>query len=132
MDVNEDDIEYYMNVGWSYTIEQESSKGGKYYVISVNELPGVSTDAETIEEGMEEIKDAMVAAILLYLKNGEAVPVPVTKEEFRGNISYRTTPERHFKIARLAQRKHLSMSRLLDNLVDLGAESLQNMRRLNQ
>ena len=34
-------LQYYVNLKWSYTIEQESDQGRDYYIIRVNELPGV-------------------------------------------------------------------------------------------
>jgi predicted RNase H-like HicB family nuclease len=43
----------------------------------VNELPGVCTDSTTVEQGMKNIREAIEAAIELYLKNGEMVPEPV-------------------------------------------------------
>lgn len=64
------EIEQYLALPWTYTIESEEG----YFIISVNELPGVCTDADTIEIGMKEIKDAMSAAIELYIEQGEEVP----------------------------------------------------------
>ena len=83
-------LEYYLGLKWSYTIEQDSHEGKSFYIIRVNEFPGICTDAESIEEGMEEIKQALAAAITLYLKQGEPIPEPINKEEFKGNIAYRT------------------------------------------
>ena len=118
-------VNYYKNLNWSYTIEQEAHKGRHYYVIRVNELPGVCTDAETIEEGMENIQEAIEAAIRLYLKNGEPVPEPIRKNEFKGNIAYRTTSERHYYVAKTAKKMHKSISKTLDELVDMGLEHLR-------
>lgn len=67
-------LKYYLNLPWSFTIEQELHKGKHYFIIRVNELPGVCTDAETIEEGMILIQEAIEAAVKLYMKNGEPVP----------------------------------------------------------
>ena len=44
-------LKYYLSLNWSYTVEQEIHKGKRYYIIRVNELPGICTDAESIEEG---------------------------------------------------------------------------------
>ena len=35
------DLKYYLKLKWSYTIEPESEGGKDYYIIRVNELPGV-------------------------------------------------------------------------------------------
>ena len=52
MAIKKKNLSYYLNLNWSYTIEQETHNRKTYYIIRVNELPGVCTDAETIEEGV--------------------------------------------------------------------------------
>ncbi len=118
-------INYYLRLNWSYTIEQETHKGKHYYIIRVNELPGVCTDAETIEEGMEFIKEAIEGAIRLYLKKGEAIPEPIKKEDYKGNIAYRTTSERHYYVAKAAKTMHKSISKTIDELIDAGMDKLR-------
>jgi|SRR5579862_9637660 len=119
------DLKYYLGLNWSYTIEQDFHKGKKFYIIRVNELPGVCTDANTIEKGMKNIKDAIAATIELYLEQGDPIPEPVNKEEFKGKISYRTTSERHYSLAKLAQQKHVSMNKALDMVFDAGLQQLR-------
>lgn len=118
------DVKYYMNLNWSYTIEQEIHKGARYYIIRVNELPGVCTDATTVEEGMQEIKEAIEGAIRLYLKNREPIPEPIKKELFKGQIAYRTTSERHYHVAKAAKAMHKSISKTIDDLIDAGLDRL--------
>lgn len=117
-------LDYYLKLKWSYTIEQDSHDGKNIYIIRVNELPGICTDAESIEGGMKEIKEAIAAAIKLYLKQGEPIPEPISKTEFRGNIAYRTDCERHYFIARAARQMHKSISKTLDVLIDAGMQKL--------
>lgn len=78
------DLKYYLGLNWSYTIEQDVHNGKKFYIIRINELPGVCTDATTIEKGMKNIRDAIAATIELYLVQGDPIPEPVNKEEFKG------------------------------------------------
>src|ERR1700733_15152651 len=111
--VTKKQLEYYLNLPWSYTIEQEITDGKHYFIIRVNELPGICTDAETVSEGMELIKEAIEGAVILYLKNGEQVPEPIKKEKYKGNIAYRTSSERHYHVAKLANAMHRSISKTL-------------------
>lgn len=37
--------------------------------------------------------DAIKAAIKLYMKQGEPIPEPIDKEQFKGQIAYRTSSE---------------------------------------
>ncbi|MBF5059485.1 type II toxin-antitoxin system HicB family antitoxin [Candidatus Neptunochlamydia vexilliferae] len=115
-------LSYYLNLNWSYTVEQETYNRKTYYIIRVNELPGICTDADTIEEGMKLIKEAIKGAIKLYLKQGDPIPEPVDKKKFKGNISYRTTAERHYLLSKIAVQEHKSLSKTLDLIVDKGIE----------
>lgn len=118
------DLNYYMNLPWTYTIETDMHDGLTYYIIRVNELPGICTDSESLDEGMEEIKGLIACAVEIYHEKGEPVPEPISREHFKGNISYRTDSERHYLIARTAQRLHKSISKTIDTLVDNGLEHL--------
>jgi predicted RNase H-like HicB family nuclease len=124
MGTKKKNLNYYLNLNWSYTIEQERHNRKSYYIIRINELPGVCTDAESIEEGMESIKEALRAAIKLYLKQGDLVPEPIDKKKFKGNISYRTSAERHYLLSKIALHEQSSLSKTLDLLVDRSIESL--------
>jgi antitoxin HicB len=72
-------LKYYLNLNWSYTIEQAVHNGKKFYIVRVNELPGVCTDANTIEKAMKNIRDAIAGTIELYLEQGDPIPEPINK-----------------------------------------------------
>lgn len=119
------DLKYYLALNWSYTIEQSSSKGKKIFIIRVNELPGVCTDATSIDKGLKEIQDVIAATIELYLKHGDLIPEPINRDKYKGHISYRTTRERHYHLAKLAEQKHISMNKALDLVFDAGIRQLR-------
>ena len=112
------DINYYLRLKWTYTIEEESGKGKNYFIIRVNELPGVCTDAEDLEEGMKLIKQAMKAAFKLYIQQGETIPEPIKEHDYPGKIAYRTSSRRHYRLAKEARSKKKSLSKIIDDLVD--------------
>lgn len=118
-------IEYYLNLPWTYTLEQEIHKGTLYHIIKVNELPGVCTHNEDVNLGLQEIKDAIACAIELYIRQGEEIPEPIKKEEYKGKIAYRTTSERHYHLAKLAKHKHISMNKAMDMVFDAGIKSIE-------
>lgn len=121
--VTKNDVGYYLNLNWTYTVERQKSGPRTYYVVRVNELPGVCTDAETVQEAMESIQEAIEAAVRLYLKNSEPVPQPISKEDYKGKIAYRTTKERHYQVAKLAKQTHQSISKTIDHLIDYGVSA---------
>jgi predicted RNase H-like HicB family nuclease len=112
-------LRYYLNLPWTYTVEQASDENKKrIYVVRVNELPGICTDAPSLDEAMKLIKEPMTAAFEFYMENNEDIPEPVKEMDFKGNIAYRTTSRRHYLINKEAQKKELSLSQVIDNLVD--------------
>jgi predicted RNase H-like HicB family nuclease len=68
-------FQYYLDLPWTFTVETEITKEeGKIYIVRVNELLGVVTDAPTIESAMESIKEAMLLAFEMYRESGEEIP----------------------------------------------------------
>lgn len=122
---NKKDINYYLSLPWTYTIETEINEGVSYYIIRVNELPGICTDAESLDTGMREIKELIACAVEIYGEKGESVPEPVNKELYKGKISYRTDSERHYYLAKLAQQQHKSISKTIDMIVDAGLQKFK-------
>lgn len=119
------DVDYYLNLPWTYSIETEIHKNSNYYIIRVNELPGICTDSESLDEGMREIKSLIACAIEIYQEQGKPIPEPIDRSYFKGKILYRTDSERHYLIAKTAQRMHKSISKTLDTLIDKGLEHLR-------
>lgn len=120
-------VDYYLNLPWTYTIKTETNKGSNYYIIRVNELPGICTDSESLDEGMLQIKSLIACAIEIYHEKGEPVPEPIDRDHFKGKILYRTDSERHYIIAKTAHRMHKSISKTLDTLIDTGLEHLRTV-----
>lgn len=112
-------INHYVSLPWTYTVEQARDEdNNKIYVVRVNELPGICTDATSLDEAMELIKEPMKVAFEFYMENNEDIPEPVKEEDFKGNIAYRTTSRRHYLISKEAQKKDQSLSQVIDSLVD--------------
>ncbi len=116
--MNKKKIEDYLKLPWTYIVKTEREKGRSFFIISVEELPGISSDGETLEEAYENVQEALHAAIALYIKLGDEIPVPIDKNRFKGNLAYRTTPQRHYQLAAEAKRRHVSLSKMLDYAVD--------------
>ena len=112
------DLNYYLNLPWTYTLEKELFEGKWYFVIQVNELPGICTHHEDLNMGMEEIKEAIECAIEIYKEKGIPIPEPVDKNQYKGRISYRTNSKRHWQLAKAAKLNHKSINKILDEIVD--------------
>ena len=112
------DLKYYLSLPWNYNITTTTEDGERLYIIRVNELPGICSDAPTIAEALENIKEAMAAIFEMYLEKGKEIPEPVDQEAYKGKIAYRTTSKRHSLIARVALTKCVSLSEIIDECID--------------
>lgn len=66
-------VEYYLNLPWTYTIEKTNETGASLYIVMVNELPYLTTDASSIDEAMKQIKEVMAHVFSLDLENNETI-----------------------------------------------------------
>ena len=81
---NKKDINYYLNLPWTYTVETTRETGELLYIVHVNELPGIATDAPSLEEAMMLIKEAMKGAFkFFYMKQGEEILQPINSDKFK-------------------------------------------------
>ena len=112
-------LDYYLNLPWTYTIEQTLDEHDKkIYIIRVNELPGAATDAPTVEKAMKLIQEVMLISFQMYMESGDEIPEPIDESKYKGNIAYRTDSRRHYLIAREAQKTKRSLSQVIDSLID--------------
>lgn len=129
MAINYKKMDYYLNLPWTYTISTDKKEDGEViYVVHVNELPRLCTDGRTIDEAMENIKEAMEGTFELYMDFGEEIPEPLDESKYKGNIAYRTSSQRHHRIAKEAQRKGLSLSQTIDQLIDSSFDTPNKVR----
>ena len=75
-----------LSLSWTYPIKEEFDNS-KLYIIEVAELPGVITDATTIDEAMELIKEPMMLAFESYEKEGLSIPQPIALEQTAKGIA---------------------------------------------
>jgi predicted RNase H-like HicB family nuclease len=71
-------LEYYLNLPWTYSVELSVDENNKkIYIVRVNELPGICTDALSFDEAMQLIKEPMISAFEFYMKDNEDIPEPI-------------------------------------------------------
>ena len=110
------DLEYYLNLPWTFTFKWDLRD--LHYVASVEELAGCKTCGKTIDEAALMIKDALKECIETLLEFGDPIPEPAKPSDFKGNITYRTTPEKHYKLHQLATIQGISINKLIDKAVN--------------
>jgi predicted RNase H-like HicB family nuclease len=71
-------LSYYLNLPWTYTVEQAIDENdNKIYIVCVNELPGICTDAPSVDEAMKLIQESISAAIEFCMENNQEIPEPI-------------------------------------------------------
>jgi len=110
------DLEYYLNLPWSYSIEY--SDVDKCFLGSIKELEKNMTNGETQEECFFMLKDALKAYILTSLAQNLPINEPIRQNDFKGKIPYRTTSNRHYRLAKKAGETGKSINKLVDEAVE--------------
>lgn len=109
-------LNYYLNLPWTYRIEW--SNEDNCYIISIAELPGCSSDGETIEEAVNMVKGALKSHLSAMINHGDNITEPPKPEDYKGRITLRTSPEKHYKLVRKAAAQGKSLNKLLDEIID--------------
>lgn len=109
-------LEYYLNLPWSYRFEW--SDEDECYIASIAELKGCMSHGDTISEATEMIQDALKSYISCSLHYGDEISEPLKPVDFKGKIPYRTTPYKHYRIAKRAKAMGMSINALIDEAVD--------------
>ncbi len=108
----------YLELPWTYTVETSQRAESTVFVIRVNELPEVCADALSLEAAMDSLRPVLVRELERRIAVGASIPEPLALEQCKGKVAYRTTPERHYKLAKEARRRSMSLSRLIDYCID--------------
>ena len=108
-------IDYYLKLPYTYVIEW--SDIDECFLGSIVELERNMTCGQTHEEVLSNLKEALVAYIATSLENNIEIPEPLKIKDFKGNISYRTSRERHYRLAKQAKLNGKSINAYIDEII---------------
>ena len=108
-------LNYYLNLPYTYVIEWSSADG--CFLGSIVELERNMTCGQTREEVLVNLKDALASYVATSLSNNMEIPEPLKIEDFKGSITYRTSKERHYKLAKQAKLYGKSINAFIDEAV---------------
>jgi predicted RNase H-like HicB family nuclease len=91
-----------------YTYRIEWSDEDKLYVVSIDELPGCMTDGKTHQEALKNAQDAVETHLMGFVEDKQEVPLPFSKQKFKGDFIVRGTPDLHAKLFRESRRQGYS------------------------
>jgi len=114
-----------------YTIQLRQYDDGTFFA-EVAELPGCMTEADTAEEVLEMIRDAMAGWIEVALSEGLAIPEPAPEAEYSGRFLVRAPKSLHRDLVRQAQAEGASLNQFVVTTLSraLGAREKRGKYRL--
>jgi antitoxin HicB len=106
----EKNLEYYMNLPYTITLQpEEDNDGSLIYIAELQEIPYIIGDGKTQNEALKTLKIHMRMAIKSYLKAG--LPIPEPQAAYSGNLNIRVDPELHGRLAREAAAHDMSLNK---------------------
>jgi predicted RNase H-like HicB family nuclease len=113
--MNKKKLDYYLSQPYTYIIEWSDADG--CFVGSIAELERNMTCGQTHEEVVSNLKEALVSYVTTSLQNNMEIPEPLNIKNFKGNITYRTSKERHYKLAKQAKLYGKSINTFIDEAI---------------
>ena len=98
----------YIALPYRLEIVEDQEEGG--FVVSYPDLPGCITCGDTIQDAMNNAKDAKKAWIEAALEEGIEINEPDSIEDYSGQFKLRTPKTLHRTLALNAKREGISMN----------------------
>ena len=108
-------LDYYLKLPYTYIIEW--SDVDRCFLGSIVELESNMTCGVTREEVLANLKEALASYVTTSIDNNMEIPEPLKIEDFKGNITYRTSKERHYILAKQAKLYGKSINAFIDEAI---------------
>lgn len=107
-------LRYYMCLPYTIKITPEEAGG---YFVEMEELEGCMSQGETIEQVMENIKEAQEGWLEVAIDEELEIPLPKVKEGYSGKFVLRISKSLHRKLSNLAEEEGVSLNQMVVNLL---------------
>jgi len=82
MEINEKDLDYYVNLDWTIIEGTDLDfEGNPYHYIEIKEIPSFTFCAKTIEKARQNYKVQLRVALQVMLEFGDEIPIPAKNKE---------------------------------------------------
>ena len=109
------DLNHYLKLPYTFIIEW--SDVDDCFLGSIVELEHNMTCGQTRDEVFNNLNEALVSYVKTSLDNNLEIPEPLKVEDFKGSITYRTSKERHYKLAKQARLNGKSINAFIDEVI---------------
>lgn len=101
-------VSEYMKLSYKMEIIEDKDEGG--FVVSFPELPDCITIDETINEAIENAKDAKEEWLTAALEDGIDIPAPHSLDDYPGQFKLRIPKSLHRSLAEHSKQEGISMN----------------------
>jgi len=107
-------LDHYL--GLPYAVELRQYEDGTWFA-RMPELPGCMTEADTLEDVVEMVRDAQREWIAACLEDGTLVPEPRGAQAYSGQFRVRLPRSLHQELAERAEREGSSLNQTVVSLL---------------
>ncbi|MFA5711872.1 type II toxin-antitoxin system HicB family antitoxin [Mycolicibacterium sp.] len=97
-----------------YTYRAEWSSEDNEYIGLVAEFPSLSWLAPTAAEAIGGVAQLVDDILADMVETGETPPTPLTERRYSGNLSVRTSPDQHRRLAIEAAEQKVSVNQWIN------------------
>ena len=108
--VNSKEVGKYLNMPYSFVINQVNDESGKYFVARVLELEGLIGTGDTYDEAYKDVKEAMESYIETKIANGIELPLPMDSTDYSGKFVVRLPKTLHKLLSKRAKEEGVSLN----------------------
>ena len=109
---------------YPFTIRHLTSKEGGGYLIEYPDLPGCMSDGETIEEAINNGRDAIICWLAAAKEAGHNIPKPGDLDKQSGKWVQRVPKSTHLRLVKKAKEEGVSLNTLVVSILAEGLGKL--------
>ena len=103
-------VKEYMKLPYTRIIKEMNDESGHYYYGSVLELDGCQSTAETVDELMKSLDEAMEGYLEVKLEHNYPIPLPQQDDSYSGRFVLRLPKTLHKRLSIEASNEGVSLN----------------------
>lgn len=109
---------------YTHVVSPLSAEDGGGFLITFPDLPGCISDGETMEEAIENGRDAFVSWVSARVDMKKTIPKPATRQadadNFSGRFVQRVPKSLHARLAMQAKKEGVSLNTFILSIISEG------------
>jgi predicted RNase H-like HicB family nuclease len=128
------DLQYYLAIDYPALIERIPEEDGGGFLAKHPDLEGCMSDGESMEEALENLKDAKREWISFCLDEGISIPEPTSSfdNQYSGKFTLRVGKTIHKKLVEQSKREGMSINALANQYVIAGLTESNTLEKFYQ